>query len=80
VEPLICIDKAVGRLELGFSWTSKKNLWGRFGGGWNWKLGFQSGGRTLILNLLVFSLRFTINERRKTESSPDGKSETGSRC
>lgn len=25
---------------------------GRFGGGWNWKLGLQAGGRTLIIYLL----------------------------
>lgn len=31
---------------------------GRFGGGWQWKLGLQGGGRTLIVNLLVASLRF----------------------
>lgn len=32
-------------------------LFGRFGGGWNWKLGFQAGGKTLIISLLVFSIR-----------------------
>lgn len=35
------------------------NDMGRFGGGWQWKLGFQanSGFRTIIFNLLVFSIR-----------------------
>ncbi len=37
----------------------KKSDWmGRFGGGWNWSLGFQAGGSTVILNLLTFSVRF----------------------
>ena len=31
---------------------------GRFGGGWNWKIGIQGGGKTVILSLLVFSLVF----------------------
>jgi hypothetical protein len=42
---------------------SKDNLWGRFGGGWNWELGFQAGGRTVIVNLLVASVR--IERKRK---------------
>lgn len=36
----------------------KENTLGRFGGGWNWVLGFQLGSKTLIINLLVFSIRF----------------------
>ncbi len=32
---------------------SKDNLWGRFGGGWDWKLGIQIGGSTIIISLLV---------------------------
>lgn len=37
-------------------WRSRKNLWGRFGGGWNWKFGFQAGDNTVILSLLVFDI------------------------
>jgi hypothetical protein len=29
---------------------------GRFGGGWNWALGFRLGGSTLLLDLLVVSV------------------------
>jgi len=36
---------------------SPKDFWGRFGGGWNWKLGFQLGYGTLIISLLVFDIR-----------------------
>ena len=47
-----------GSLEFVYNWRAKSNLWGRFGGGWNWKLGIQAGGRTVIIELLIFSLRF----------------------
>jgi hypothetical protein len=53
----------IGRLEVTYSRRSSKNLWGRFGGGWQWSLGFEAGrwtrdyGFTVILNLLVASLR-----------------------
>lgn len=53
----------VGRMAIMFHWRSKKNLWGRFGGGWNWNLGFEAGGSTVILNLLICSLR--INKVKK---------------
>ena len=36
---------------------------GRFGGGWEWKLGVQVGGSTVILNLLVGTLR--IDRKRR---------------
>lgn len=60
------IDKhwQVGRLKINWRWRSKDNAWGRFGGGWNWKLGAQWGGRTIIINLLTSSLtlRFVKKE------------------
>jgi len=52
----------INRLEIQFEWRSKNNLWGRFGGGWNWKLGIQIGSTTIILSLLVFSLTFHIKK------------------
>jgi len=33
------------------------NLWGRFGGGWQWKVGIDVGGQSVIFNLLVATLR-----------------------
>jgi hypothetical protein len=30
---------------------------GRFGGGWQWKLGLQVGGRTMLVSLVVAELR-----------------------
>lgn len=55
----------IGRLRVTFHWRSRKNLWGRFGGGWNWIVGFEIGGSTIILNLLICSLRFSIREKEK---------------
>ena len=53
----------IGRLTIVFEWRSKKNLWGRFGGGWNWKLGLQIGSTTTIISLLIFELRFCWNKK-----------------
>lgn len=41
------------RWKIQYSCRLKSNLWGRFGGGWNWKLGFMAGGSTLVISLLV---------------------------
>jgi len=61
------IDKSIkiGRLTIRFNWRSSKCLWGRFGGGWQWALGFEASKRTLLLNCLVFSLMIS---RRKHDS------------
>ena len=48
----------VGRLHVKVEWRSSRNLMGRFGGGWNWEVGIQVGGSTLIVNLLIASVRF----------------------
>lgn len=32
---------------------------GRFGGGWNWKVGIQVGGKTVLISLLVAQLTLT---------------------
>lgn len=57
----------IGRLGLTYHWQSKKSLWGRFGGGWNWEFGFVAGGREIIFNLLICSLRFSV---AKAEGTP----------
>ena len=49
----------IGRLHIAYNWRSKKNLWGRFGGGWNWVLGFEAGGKTLAFQLLIARLSFS---------------------
>ncbi len=39
-----------------FDWRSAKSLMGRFGGGWQWRLGIQAGGSTVIIHLLICSM------------------------
>lgn len=46
-----------------FSFRSSKNLWGRFGGGWNWKVGIQAGGTTIVFSLLICEV--VINKRQR---------------
>ncbi len=53
----------IGALSITFKFKSKDNFMGRFGGGWNWKLGFQAGGKTIIFNLLICSLIFNFEEK-----------------
>ena len=43
--------------KVRYSRKSKNSRMGRFGGGWNWNIGVQVGGGTIIVNLLVASLR-----------------------
>lgn len=47
-----------GRFQLSVNWRKGSNLTRRFGGGWNWVVGFELGKGTLILNCLVFYVRF----------------------
>lgn len=47
----------IRRLELTFSMQRSDGFMGRFGGGWNWKIGFQAGGRTVIISLLIMDIR-----------------------
>lgn len=46
-----------------FEWRSGKSPMGRFGGGWNWKVGVQVGGSSVILNLFVCMLRIEFRKR-----------------
>lgn len=57
----------IGRVRIQYEHRSPKCLWGRFGGGWNWELGFQCSSSTLIINLLTFSIRIDkVHEKRPT--------------
>ncbi len=49
----------IGKFEFVYERKDKSSLMGRFGGGWNWELGFRAGGKTVILLLLIASLRIT---------------------
>lgn len=60
----------IGQWRLVYSRRSKENLWGRFGGGWNWKVGVQAGGSTVIIDLLVASVRIARQSPPKTGINP----------
>ncbi len=53
------IDKRfkIGRFNIHIEWKTSSNLLGRFGGGWNWKIGIMFSKTTVIINLLVMSIR-----------------------
>jgi hypothetical protein len=61
------IDKTVqyGRFKAGITWRSSKSIWGRFGGGWQWKLGFQASRTIIIISLLVMEIRLSWWEGNK---------------
>lgn len=52
--------------KITYKHTSPDALHGRFGGGWQWNVGVQAGAgfRTIIVNLLVASVR--IQRPRRT--------------
>lgn len=56
-------------MKISIRHKSAKSYMGRFGGGWNWNLGFQAGGHELILNLLVFSIRFDFENEKATKDT-----------
>lgn len=54
-------------LKINFDIHNNKGLMGRFGGGWNWKLGIQVGGRTIVLSLLVAELSISLKKKNHLE-------------
>ena len=56
--------RRIGPLVVSGEQRRRKSLMGRFGGGWNWELGFQLGSTTLIVNLLVCMFRFSWDPKR----------------
>lgn len=52
-------SKTFGRLKFSWRFRSGKCLMGRFGGGWNYELGFQLGGSTILIMLLLGTISFT---------------------
>lgn len=51
--------------EFKFEMKSSKGIMGRFGGGWNWKVGIQVGGKTIIIYLLVASLWISYKNKKE---------------
>ena len=53
-----CITRTwtLGRLKIKYEHQSSNHYMGRFGGGWQWKVGFQGAERDWIFFLLVASV------------------------
>ena len=45
------------QIKIEIEQRSKKSLWGRFGGGWNWQLGFEVGRTSILIHYLVGTVR-----------------------
>lgn len=63
-----------GRVTVGFDARSTEGFMGRFGGGWNWKLGFQAStiprpSGTVIISLLIADLRVDWSKPTAKESA-----------
>ena len=54
------IKRQIGRLRVTFRHSSSDSWMGRFGGGWQWALGFEAGPSTLLFNLLVCTLTISL--------------------
>lgn len=53
-------------LVFKFSWRSIHESMGRFGGGWNWKIGAQWSRTDFLLSLLVAEV--VIKQKQEEES------------
>lgn len=51
-------DPKTEAVGIKYGWRGTPGM-GRFGGGWNWKLGIQWGGSSVIIDVLVGSIRIT---------------------
>lgn len=52
----------LGRFRLRIHWRRSDGLMGRFGGGWNWRLGVQVGGTTVLFALVVLTVSIAYRE------------------
>jgi len=58
--------------KVTFKHRSPNAPMGRFGGGWQWELGVQAGGSTVIFNLLVCTVRINFKRSMRVPSNPLG--------
>ena len=57
----------IGRVKIKISWRSSDNFTGRFGGGWNWKLGVQVSRCGFIISLLVMDINVSWYKPKSKE-------------
>lgn len=55
-------------MKVSYKYRFPKFL-GRFGGGWEWKVGFQAlrGFKTIIISLLIVEIRIEFKETENNE-------------
>lgn len=51
------------RYKLNIEQRSITSRMGRFGGGWNYRLGLTASGKTMLINSEVFSMRLTLTPK-----------------
>lgn len=56
---IIKLKNKSNKFKFEFLMRSSKNFMGRFGGGWQWKLGIQASDSTIIVSLLIAELRIS---------------------
>ena len=59
--------RILGR-EVAFQQRTSGPPFGRFGGGWNWELGFQIGSGSVIVNYLVGSMMISRKKKGGDEA------------
>ena len=63
IEELFNKRITVSRYDLHIEQRSITSSMGRFGGGWNYRLGLTSSGKTLLINAEVFSMRLAVSSK-----------------
>ena len=61
----VAFDRTVrlGRVSVRLFMRRSDGIMGRFGGGWNWKIGIQWGKTTCIMSLLVMEVIVTRHRK-----------------
>lgn len=57
-----------GRWKIRAEMRSKNGWMGRFGGGWNYKLGIDVGGRTVLINLFIMTIAVSRLEKEDVKN------------
>lgn len=55
------------RWKIQIEQRRKENLWGRFGGGWDFELGVQVGGSSVIFSYGVGMIRIRLREKYRKD-------------
>jgi len=52
------------RFKTTLRMTNGQGIMGRFGGGWNWKLGIMIGKKTVIFDIIILSIRIDYSQSK----------------